>query len=54
MQTYMQETIEKYVNSLPRGWAGVCLILDDNLEKVFSVQIRPRRSHHAGGTAIVT
>lgn len=54
MQTYMQETIEKYVNSLPRGWAGVCLILDDNLEKVFSVQIRPRKSHHAGGTAIVT
>ena len=53
MQTYMQETIEKYVNSLPRGWAGVCLILDDNLEKVFSVQIRPRKSHHAGGTAVV-
>ena len=52
MQTYMQETLEKLINSLPR-WTGSALILDDNLEKIFTVQIRPRFSHHAGGTAIV-
>jgi DNA helicase HerA-like ATPase len=52
MQTYMSEDLWKYINSLPR-WPGAALILDDNLEKVFSVNIRPRLSWHAGGTAIV-
>ena len=52
VQTYMQETIEKFINSLPR-WPGAALILDDNLEKIFSVNVRPRLSWHAGGTAIV-
>ena len=28
-------------------------IFDDNLEKVFSVNIRPRMSWHAGGTAVI-
>jgi hypothetical protein len=35
---------------LPR-WPGAAIILDDNLEKVFTVNIRPRLSWHAGGTA---
>lgn len=52
MQTYMMEDIWKYINQLPR-WSGAAIILDDNLEKIFSVSIRPRYSHHAGGTAIV-
>jgi hypothetical protein len=52
-QTYMSEEIEKMINKLPRGWAGAALILDDNLEKVFTVQVRPRKSHHAGGTAAI-
>jgi DNA helicase HerA-like ATPase len=51
-QTYMQEEIEKMINRLPR-WPGAALILDDNLEKIFTVNIRPRLSWHAGGTAIV-
>jgi len=51
-QTYMQEELEKLINKLPR-WPGSCIVLDDNLEKVFTVNIRPRLSHHAGGTAIV-
>jgi hypothetical protein len=51
-QVYMMEEIEKMINKLPR-WSGAALILDDNLEKVFTVQIRPRLAHHAGGTAIV-
>lgn len=52
MQTYMQEDLWKYINTLPR-WPGAAVILDDNLEKIFSVNIRPRVSWHAGGTAIV-
>lgn len=50
-QTYMEEEIWKYINRLPRTWKGSAIIIDDNLEKVFTVQIRPRVSHHAGGTA---
>lgn len=53
-QTYMQEDLWKYINSLPRGWPGCCVIIDDNLEKVFSVNIRPRISWHSGATAQVT
>jgi hypothetical protein len=52
MQTYMQEDLWKYINALPR-WPGAAIILDDNLEKIFSVNIRPRVSWHAGGTAMV-
>jgi len=52
MQVYMQEEIWKYLNSLPR-WPGTAIILDDVLEKVFTVNIRPRQSWHAGGTAVL-
>lgn len=51
MQTYLREELEKHINRLPRGWHGAAIILDDNLERIFSVVIRPRRSWHAGGTA---
>ncbi len=50
MQTYMAKDLWEYINKLPRT-PGACIVLDDNLEKVFTVQIRPRVSHHAGGTA---
>ncbi len=50
MQTYMEKDLWNYINSLPR-WPGAAIILDDNLEKVFTVQIRPRMSWHAGSTA---
>ena len=50
MQTYMQEELWKYINLIPR-WVGAAIILDDNLEKIFLVQVRPRLSWHAGGTA---
>ncbi|MBI5133128.1 MAG: ATP-binding protein [Thaumarchaeota archaeon] len=52
MQTYMAEELWKYINSLPR-WPGSALILDDNLEKIFTVNIRPRVAWHAGGTALM-
>jgi hypothetical protein len=51
-QVYMMEDIEKLINKLPR-WPGATLVLDDNLEKIFSVNIRPRYSWHAGGTAVI-
>lgn len=52
MQTYLFEDMWKYINSLPR-WPGAAIILDDNLEKIFSVNIRPRLSWHGGGTASI-
>ena len=50
MQTYMREDIAKYIDALPR-WRGAAIILDDNSERIFSTQIRPRFSHHAGEAA---
>lgn len=52
MQTYVSEDLWKYINNLPR-WPGAAIILDDNLEKIFSVNVRPRLSWHAGGTAVL-
>jgi len=54
MQTYVQEDLWKYINRLPRNMMGSAVLLDDNLEKIFTVNIRPRKSWHAGGTAIIT
>ena len=51
-QTYMAEDLEKIINKLPRQ-PGAAILLDDNLEKIFTVNIRPRMSWHAGGTAAV-
>ena len=52
MQTYMPKELQQYIDELPRQ-PGACMILDDNLEKVFKVQVRPRLSWHAGGTATI-
>ena len=52
MQTYVKEKLEKIISELSRS-AGSAVILDDNLEKLFTVHIRPRLSHHSGGTAII-
>ncbi len=49
MQTYMQEDIVDYIDNLPRQ-DGAGIILDDNSERVYAVQVRPRLSWHAGGT----
>ncbi|MBI2543180.1 MAG: ATP-binding protein [Candidatus Aenigmarchaeota archaeon] len=53
-QTYMPEELEKLINKLPRHLIGSAIILDDALEKVFSVNIRPRISWHSGGTAQIS
>ncbi|MDY6769584.1 MAG: ATP-binding protein [Candidatus Nanohaloarchaea archaeon] len=49
MQTYMSEDLTEYIDNLPRQ-DGAGIILDDNSERVYTVQIRPRLSWHAGGT----
>lgn len=49
MQTYMRYDLKHYIDSLPDR-TGTGLILDDNSERVYPVQMRPRKSWHAGGT----
>ena len=51
MQTYLEEDIRKYIDSLPR-WVGSAIILDDNSERIYMIQVRPRYSWHAGEAAI--
>jgi hypothetical protein len=51
MQTYLLSDIRKSISDLPRT-KGSAIILDDNSERLFSVQIRPRQSWHAGGSPL--
>jgi hypothetical protein len=53
MQTYLEEDIWKSITKLPK-WNGSAVILDDNSERIYSTQIRPRFSWHAGESAIAT
>ncbi len=49
MQTYMLEDIQEYINTLPRT-KGAAIVLDDNSERLYSIQVRPRFTWHAGGS----
>ncbi len=49
MQSYMLEDIQDMINSLPRQ-KGSAIILDDSSERIYSIQVRPRISWHAGGS----
>ena len=51
MQTYLLEDIRKAISDLPKA-KGSALILDDNSERLFNIQVRPRLSWHAGGSPI--
>ena len=51
MQTYMLDDIQEYINSLPRK-KGTAIVLDDNSERIYTMQCRPRKSWHAGGSPI--
>ncbi len=50
MQTYLLEDIRKLISEMPKT-KGAAIILDDNSERLFAIQVRPRQSWHAGGTA---
>lgn len=49
MQTYVMEDIQELINNLPRQ-KGTALVLDDNSERLYGIQVRPRLSWHAGGS----
>jgi len=49
MQTYLRHDLGYYLDSLPRV-KGAAIILDDNSERIYAVQMRPRISWHAGGS----
>jgi uncharacterized protein len=49
MQTYLLDDIRKAVSRLPKT-KGSAVVLDDNSERLFNIQVRPRESWHAGGT----
>ena len=49
MQTYVLEDIQELINNLPR-MKGSAIVLDDNSERLYSLQVRPRLSWHAGGS----
>jgi len=47
MQTYLMSDIQKYINSLPR-MKGSAIVLDDNSERIYPMQMRPRITWHGG------
>jgi len=49
MQTYMMEDIQDYINHLPRK-PGTAIVLDDNSERIYPIQLRTRITWHAGGS----
>jgi hypothetical protein len=49
MQSYAMEDIQTYINQLPKT-KGAAVVLDDNSERIFPLQVRPRLSWHAGGS----
>lgn len=51
MQTYVLEDIQELINTLPRQ-KGSAIILDDNSERIYTVQVKPRLSWHAGGSPV--
>ncbi len=51
MQTYLRYDLASYIDALPRV-KGAAIILDDNSERIYAAQMRPRISWHAGGTPI--
>ncbi len=51
MQTYLMEDIWKSIDALPKT-RGAAIVLDDNSERIYTVQMRPRLSWHAGEAAI--
>ncbi len=48
-QAYLLEDIKKSISEMPKTKGGA-IILDDNSERLFAVQVRPRQSWHAGGS----
>ena len=51
MQTYLLFDIRKSISGLPK-LKGAAVILDDNSERLFNIQVRPKQSWHAGESPV--
>ena len=51
MQTYLVSDIQKYLAALP-SLKGSAIVLDDNSERMYPIQIRPRTSWHGGDSPV--
>jgi len=53
--TYLPYTIQKYIDELPAD-KGTAILIDDKLEKIYPLRVRPKMSWHGGSdpTAIKT
>jgi DNA segregation ATPase FtsK/SpoIIIE-like protein len=49
MQSYMTASLAQYLDELPR-LKGTAIILDENQERIYAAQMRPRFSWHGGET----
>jgi DNA helicase HerA-like ATPase len=47
MQSYLGDTLTSYLNILPAD-SGAAIILDDNSERLYPIQVRPKVSWHGG------
>lgn len=47
MQSYHYGNIQKFMNMLPKV-KGSAIVLDDNSERIYPIQIKPKRSWHGG------
>jgi DNA helicase HerA-like ATPase len=51
MQTYLLFDIRKSISALPK-LKGAAVVLDDNSERLFNIQVRPKQSWHAGASPL--
>ena len=49
MQTFMGQDLARYIDELPRV-KGCAIVLDQNQERVYQVQMRPKFTWHGGET----
>jgi len=49
MQTYLPYALQKYLDLLP-NLPGSAIVLDDNQERIYPIQIKPRQTWHGGET----
>jgi len=47
MQSYLGDTLTSYLNILPAD-PGAAIVLDDNSERLYPIQVRPKVSWHGG------
>lgn len=47
MQSYLLEDLSDQINSLPK-FRGAGILLDDNSERIYQIQVHPKKSWHGG------